>query len=321
MLPTNNIWRTPLVLIAYGVCAALSPRLLHTAEEPDSTTIVSPVDTSVATALPGKILTVSFRVTNTDAVSRRYRDSLTLPPAWKALARAEEYALQPGESSVRLLSFRISGETEAGDYTVTYSAGDTSRTAARCVRVASLKGLKLELLEAPVHVVAGRPYLVKYLLTNTGNAASGVQLSTNERRGSIVRLDSTALWLPPRSSRLISASVYPTDLPAVKEYRIVDLHAQAAEDSSIEASRSAGVTIIPASGPDNRRAYHWYNAFAAVRAAGQDGRSGAQGELFGAGSLDAEGAHKLRFMVRSPQLQQISMLGREDEYSARYETR
>jgi uncharacterized membrane protein len=122
-------------------------------------TVVPSGGTRVET-VPGRLLTLSFRVTNSSSTRKRLESTVVTPTGWRRLAKDFPFELEAGGSDIRLLSISIPAETPAGDYALRYGVKDPSNPTETTevpmtIVVTGVREQGLKLMESPRIVVAG----------------------------------------------------------------------------------------------------------------------------------------------------------------------
>jgi hypothetical protein len=284
---------------------------------------VEPVQGFRASTLPGKHLTLPFKVTNSTLRILQCTSDVRLPQGWKLVAPDTPFDVASGSFSVRLLTFAVPAACRAGEYQVVYRVnGDTMDTtgsqAVLTVNVLSDRRLVLRALDVPRFAIAGDAYTTPFALTNEGNVPTTVTLKARSVQSDSASTDSLRLHMGPGEQRTL---VIRTQTPfsvrrSVQDVTIVN--ATAAEDSLSSVTTSASTTIVPraATALD---LYHRFPVRATLRGAGENERSGIQAELMGRGSLDEPRSDCLDFFLCGPDLMRVSTLGPHDEYRVSYQ--
>lgn len=270
----------------------------------------------------GNILTAGIVVRNPLTRIQTYVTKVVLPQGWRLLIRETSFELLPGQQDTRLVSVSLPAETPAGLYRIRYFISDRTTPSEETeivVDVVILPSLRLDLqlLEAPRFVVAGRQYAVRFSVTNAGNVASRVRLTSRSSENYLLRLDSSQIALRPRETRNVTVLVSTAaDIPdkVIHSLELTALHLQ---DSTITAKASGVVDIIPQVAKAEDR-YLTYPLEVTGRASGEDDRLGGQIEIIGSGSFTEGRRDRMEVMIRTPDIQSQSNLGLRDEYRIRY---
>jgi len=284
------------------------------------------VEPALREVMPGQILSHSFRVTNRSERTEEFVESLELPTGWDTILPQATFSLLPGESTTRLVAFRVPTQAIAARYGIVYSVRSQRDYAIQDfeqleVVVAAVANLVLLPESVPEWVIAGDEYQVSVRLINQGNAALDVRLEV----ASEVEYPST---IAPQSLALgvgqseVATVVVQTD-PEAKKLRpqVVEVKATAssAGEEPIVVGIPISVQIIPrvTTEPDLAQRLP---VTVALRTTGEDGDGGSQIEMAGAGPLDEDGNRSIDFLLRGPDVQDRSILGLRDEYRVTYQS-
>jgi len=272
---------------------------------------------------PGKLLTLSFKVTNTAASKKRFESFVVPPTGWRRLAKEFPFEIDGGAADIRLLSISIPAETPAGDYTLRYGVRDAANPAdaaevAMTVVISAVNEQNLTHLDAPRLVVAGDAYKSVFLLNNKGNVPSLVRLKATSSNGFAALPDSSVVHLKPGESRTITVNVQTEAILSTKVQDILELTAE--PDAKTQVKMNSYVEVVPrVTGVEEK--YVRLPVTARIRFAGESGKRGAQLEVAGGGALTPAENDRLDILVRTPDIQQKSILGRRDEYQLSYTTK
>ena len=285
---------------------------------------VTPAASGRAETLPGKILTVSFKVSNNSPSPLRLEPTTVLPAGWRAFRKESPLDLGAGGVDIRLVSFSIPAETPAGQYQVRYIVKDAAppnaaREAAITVIVSPVRQLELKTLESPRYILAGERYTSVFLLSNKGNVSGRIQVKARSSGGFSVRLDSNLVNLQPGESRQLTAGVQ-TDAAIIQRMQdVLELVAVRLDDPQATARATSSVEVIPrVSGVEER--FFQFPLQVNVRAAGENAARGGQVEIAGTGSLGEGRRDRLDLLIRTPDIQPRSILGERDEYRIEYKS-
>jgi hypothetical protein len=294
--------------------------------QPGKTDIVA--RTVIATSLdgePGKTMTVGFVVSNQGTSERTVWVDLQAPRSWRVVLTDPPFALGAGASDLRLVTLAIPATASEGMYEIRYvsapadSPADSSVAIAK-IRIPGVRQISLIHAESPKHVVSGSTYRAIFVLTNHGNRPEIIRLSAAGLENRFTtRLEATSMQLAPQESRTIGVSVETQPNGGDAYYYRADLTAQLESDTTIIARASSTVQILPGMQAVERR-YQNFPLLTTLRWGGEQGQSGPQFELFGSGAVNIEGTDRLDLLVRTPDLQQKTILGYRDEYRLGYST-
>ena len=271
-------------------------------------------------AVPGKLLTLSFKVTSISPAKKRFESSVTVPSGWRRLAKDFPFELESRASDIRLLSISIPPEAPAGEYQLRYSVKDQASPSDvaevdMTVVITAVKDQALKLLESPRLAIAGEPYTSVFLLNNKGNITSEVHLSVRSSSKFAAELDSAVIHLKPSESRSITVKVTTDPALTTKAQDILELIAIIDAEHSVSAT--SYVEVIPRiTGVEER--YVRFPVIARIRFAGEQSKRGAQVEFAGSGPLGNNQDARLDILVRTPDIQQKSILAQRDEYKLGY---
>ena len=284
---------------------------------------VQPAAQSAINAKPGSIVATGIKVTSRATETRLYRSQVMFPEGWRSLTREAPFRLPAGGSDVHLLTFSIPAETPAGTYRVRYIVRDsdssfTPEEVSLEIVVPPVTLLKLILLDAPRYANGGTSFTTRFLLTNEGNTATRVRVTSRSSHAFPVFLDSSNAPLKPRESRELRARVLVPERTERLSHTL-EVVTHSLFDSTVAAKASSVVAVIPrAAGREIQ--YLEYPLTVKVRGAGQDNLFAPQLEVYGVGSLNERRTDRLEVLVRQPETQTKSVLGQRDEYRLTYRT-
>jgi hypothetical protein len=302
-------------LLALNLCAASSMLAFQM-----RTADVVPTNGTRVEAQAGKLLTLSFKVSNASSSKKHFESIVNVPAGWRRLAKDFPFELEAGASDIRLLSISIPSETPAGDYSVRFGVRDVVNPAdisevSVAIGITPVKDQALKLVESPRMAVAGEPYVVTFLLTNKGNVVTPVRISAQSSNRFAAKPDSSMVHLGPGASRSIVVRVQTDAKIPIKVQDILDVAAEL--DSGQTTHATSYVEVVP-SITGNEDQFVTFPLEATVRFAGQQGKSGGQIEVAGAGSLEPLLGGMLEMLIRTPDIQSKSVLGQRDEYRMVY---
>ena len=273
---------------------------------------------------PGRVLSLSFLVTNTAQSDEELVETLQLPTDWQTIIPASSFILRPAEETSRVFALRIPMNTGAGPYQVTYSVRsqrDYAIQDAATVSIVVLPVSNLLLLveEKPDAVIAGDEYSVKLRVVNQGNGALDLKMSVTSADNYPATVEPTAVSLAAGASEVVTVTVRTDPNEGQPRKHVIQVRAEAQPplEKSPAAKTAVVVDIIP---KVTRKAdpYRRLPATLALRATGRNGRNGMQAELRGGGILDPESGKSVAFLLRGPDIQAESFFGERDEYWLNY---
>lgn len=275
---------------------------------------------------PGKMHNLVFRVTNRTSDTLRLSGTFTLPAGWRLALPQQNLTLPPGHPALLMASISIPSGFPAGRYgikttlTSPLSGSLLAETEAQFL-IPEKDDFSLDLLNAPDHVRAGEQFSTSWILRNKGNISRKFSITTVncDVEGPI------AVTLPPGGSTTISVIGRPDkEITTATSYNYsIEITRAGSTDLSGENSRRdfRSVKVFPLRESDNDL---WFRYPVTVASRflmrSRDGKSiaGTQFEARGSGALDTTGIHKIDFMARGPNNQELSFLGLYDEYSLAY---
>lgn len=270
-------------------------------------------------SIPGKLLTLGFRVTHSGSSTSSIHPRLLLPSDWRALVRESPFVLDPGQSSVRLLSISIPSTAAPGEYPVRYTISDPDSgtlvaEATVIIEVVAVRKLEIRAIESPRFIVAGEEYRSVFMVTNKGNGRSRIRLAARSSVGFNATPDSALIQLEARESRTIVVRVNTNrDLPE-KVQDVLEISAELDGDSSAVGRAGSVVEIIPRLTSQSGDRFFEFPVWTKVRMVSEGSKFGSQVEIAGSSRLTETGLERLELSIRTPDIQSTSILGQRDEY-------
>ena len=273
---------------------------------------------------PGRILVASFVVTNTGANAEEFIETLDLPENWQIVTAPISFILEPRQSRARVIAFHVPLGAPAGRYDVTYSVRsqrdyaiqDTDTVA---VVVLPTKKLALMLEYKPHSVIAGDQYEVTFRVINQGNSESAVRIQCTSDQDYPVRLSADEAVLASAGTLVVTATVK-TDRnaagPIKNILQIRAWEADADKDKDL-AALTVLVDVIPISGYTIDPYLRLPTKFK-FTATNQASDTGFQAQFAGRGAIGDSGNASVDFLLRAPDIQDISFYGERDEYRLNY---
>lgn len=307
------------VRLALTLAMALAP-VCAAAQEPAGPIVLQALVAPFDTLQPGAIHTIPFRIENRGDSAVSVTERLDAPHGWSVVTGSSGLTLKPGEPVTRLVSVSLSTTAEEGFHEIRYSISapgpDGTVTVPLPVRVAMRKALAVQFLDGPSSILAGESGVVRFLLQNSGNAAVSLHLEPSTTTDGLTTLDSTLIYVRPGEARDVPVLFQSVDNGRSRHQAVVSLSATVMNDSAFTRRASAVVEIIPRAIQEGPDPYVRFPARATLRFAGENDRNGFQGELAGTGYLRSGQQDRFDIFVRTPNLQNISILGQLDEYRA-----
>ncbi len=288
-----------IVFIAFllGAAIALGP----------GTTLAAPEDGVVSVALkwpaapagrPRGSIALSYEVTSGTSELVETVERMTLPDGWRWVTPAGRLELAPGASRIRVHSVAVAAHASAGAYPVTYELRDAASGAVIArhsvnVEVKAVTALSVLPIQSPAYVVAGENYILRFMVTNTGNATADVELDATQQDGFIIT-HSRRVRLGAGASQEVEVAVRSSAAMKVAVMHRLTLRATA---GSATASASIAVEVIPKA---TGEAYHLLPAQAYAKASlNKAGKWDMGLALWGNGYLDERSRHEVEFRLNS----------------------
>lgn len=275
-------------------------------------------------AEPATVATASFFVSNEGSLTANVIEEVDLPPGWTPVAGEYPFRLDPGDTRLRVLGFRVPPAAPAGPYRVRYTvapdggAGLTKRNAAYGsveVVVRPVAGLSIAEREVPQRVVAGEALRALFTVANHGNVPASVLVRARSSESYSISPDTIRIRLPAAGSRDLAFDVaIPAEARRGTEHVLkVDATTMDSEGREVVARSTAFQTVIALA----RGAYDPYHRVPStlrMACAGGEGGAATQFEWSGQGRLTDAGRSQVDFLIRTPSARDQSALGLRDEY-------
>jgi hypothetical protein len=273
---------------------------------------------------PRQIITTRFSVVNVSEQAGQFEGRVILPAGWRVITPEAPFELANNESTVRYISIYIPEGAPAGDYDIGYEVRNRQNPAimdaySLSVRVLPVIKLQLSALTVPEYVISGNSYGVSYLIQNNGNAQIRVNYHVNSSRNHAITPDSASLTLNAGETQQVEIQVK-TDLLQVVEKEWLNFSAEV-ENTDIAEKITSVIELLPRI-TSFGGAYNMLPSSAKLsyvtRSAGENQTSGWQTEISGQGAYDETGDSYISYLLRSPDLTEISSLAEIDEYRFYY---
>jgi hypothetical protein len=276
---------------------------------------------------PGKIVTISFRVSNRMQERKEFVPELLLPKGWKPVSGDFSFTLDADASDVLVVSFVVSALAQAGTEIVTYRVSekgrpDVSDAAEISVLVLAKTKIETRLVRAPLIVVAGEEYTCVFSVSNRGNKTIQLAVTVKSLDEMPVALNKDAVELKPSESDTVEATVK-TDKNTSQGYiHRLQLSVFDPQNKGVQSSTMSAVEVIPRVSGKTKR-YQEIPARVKLSFVGEDNdqkKSGFQTDFSAAGTLDDAQTQHVAVHVRTPDTQDKSSYGLQDEYNVEYRT-
>ncbi len=247
---------------------------------------------------PRRTASAIFLVTNNDDEKHDYDARLDLPDSWRVLAGVGSLEIEAKATELVIVSFFVPQGTIAHSYEVTYHVSDkddnaVSGTSALTINVQPVVAVKAQLLEVPLHVIAGDSYKAGFLVRNDGNMPVAIKIDLESSSGLPAEIiDLNRERFNPGEARILTVHVQ-TDAKAGRVFhhrlalttRVADKVAEAA--SEVEVIPRSGEQVDPYHrltvelGVDQAIAFdNWWHSDAAA-------------SMEAHGTVDEHGVHRL----------------------------
>jgi hypothetical protein len=308
-----------LVRLALTLAMALAP-VCATAQEQGAHLFLQALVAPFDTLRPGSIQTLPFRIENRGNDTVSVTDRLDAPRGWTVVTSTAGLTLKPGESVTRLVSVSLSVSAEEGIHEIRYSVIPTGLeggvTLPLPIRVAGRKQFSVQFLDGPTAMLAGEPSMARFILQNGGNIPISLYLNASMTADGQAVPDSTIMYVRPGEARDVAVRIQLMDHTRSRQQFVVSLSATVVNDSAFTRQASTVIELIPRTSAEGPDPYVRFPMRATLRYGGEEGQTGFQGELAGMGYLGAGQQDRFDLFIRTPNLQEISILGRLDEYRA-----
>lgn len=271
----------------------------------------------------GKIVTTSFQISNKTDREEEFFDYLNLPAGWQLVTPTLPLRLRPRESQVKILAFSVPASSPGGRYELYYSLRsqrDYGISDSDTFSVVVLPMTRLELLveEKPQTIIAGEPAVFRARLLNRSNTTAKIRFEVKSSPDYPFKMDYSEFVLDPGKSQVVKIEVK-TDEKLVRPQKyVITIGAQAenVEGKHVKVDETFFVDLIPRITGD-MDPYLRLPSVLSIIGVGE-GKSAAQVEFSGAGTLDEKGERWVDFLFRSPDVQNKSIFGMRDEYRLNY---
>ena len=287
---------------------------------------VRSVSPKMQDALPGRILSISYLVTNNTDSEEEFIENLQLPTGWQAIVPMSSFILQAGDTTTRIIVFQVPLNAQVGRYEIAYkvqSQRDYAIQDTDTVTVVVLPLVKISLLmeEKPESVIAGEVYKIKLRLVNQSNVRLKVKLEVASEENYPAKIEPQEVMIEALRNMpvIVTVQTYKKESKPRTQYVRVNAEALEARNGETKASLTVGVEIIPRISVE-LDIYHRLPAKVTLRLNGKDDNNGVQLEFQGSGSLDEEGKKTIDFLFRGPDTQSKGIFGLRDEFRLSYFT-
>jgi len=270
--------------------------------------------------LPGRVINLAYQVKNSTSENISAIPEIVIPESWSLVIKPSILSLKPGSNQLSLISVKSGAEDPVQSFEVVLKllSNDTKKELASTsiqIRVLEIEDVNIQLVERPMHVLAGEDIYATYLVQNKGNTEKSLYL--NASNCDVVGPPNLTL-LPGESqqvqvSKATSADSY--------ESRDESYTLRVQRGDSVLQSVYASTLVLP-SQKAKRDVYFRFpvKTSATYLATNRNNNfeSAYQFQIEGNGSLDTEGKHQLSFLARWPNNTNLSFMGLYDQYYVFY---
>lgn len=272
---------------------------------------------------PGRVLALSFSVTNRSNQAAEFIESAEIPEGWNSLLPLRNFRLGPGENMTRIVPVQVPPSARAGNYEIIYSVKSREDpglrdTEAIGIKVLQVEGLRLFMVEGPREVFPGESYIMVIQAVNGGNTPQDFTLESEEETASFLSLPKEVLPIAPGETQTFEIPfVIPKNIS--EETIRIRLAAVGKGDKRTLTTIFIRLEVLL----DNLGRFDPYNVIPTsleLTYTG-DGDRAFQATWSGVGFLDEEGDRRLAFSFRGPDATGAGLLGQEDQYWIDYDDR
>lgn len=266
---------------------------------------------------PGNSVSSTFLLHNAAPAQAELTPRFSLPEGWTVVLGIAPFTLASGASDVWVVSLSVPARIVAGKYVIGVALEQGPSGDGRVLRdsivveIQERRAVELKIVSAPVYVISGEAYQVKFGVMNRGNSRALYRVTATSALNS-ARLDSSAVSLKPGETKVLTARVGTKGGSARAADDLLEIRAAYASDSAVHADVSATISIVPPAGLHEPL----LTIPARLRLRAAPSASGSSPyEFSGEGRLHESGTDRLSFLFRgSPG--KNSPFGDRDEYRA-----
>jgi hypothetical protein len=273
-----------------------------------------------ATALPGKVLNITYFISNTSEDTIRVLANFEVPENWKIINSPGMLKISPGEKKLSVVTLQIVSSNLVGKFQVKAKASEfqTNRlfsTDTFNVQVQEVENISLQLIKKQEYVNAGEDITATYLVQNLGNTEKKVFFETNN----CDIVGSPELKLNPGESAQVS--IIKTTSAEIDESNNESFTLRAKIADRLVESLYNTVLVFPSKNAKKDQFFRFpvklSSTFLTTNRQ-NNFETAYQFQLEGSGALDTEGKHHLEFLARGPNNSDLSYLGLHDQYYISY---
>ena len=275
---------------------------------------------SAVNVLPGQIVNLAFFAENKTEDRTSVNAAMKVPEGWKLILSSQKIELKPGERqflifSVQIPSFQPVGKVEASLLATGSRSGEVLDSLSVYLTVGEVEKIEMHLVESPGYIKAGEQLHAEFLMRNLGNTVKKVYLET---RNCEIDGKPEIQIEPGQSVRFFAVNPSSKELTETsKTYFTV----RALVSGEVKESIFESYSVFPVREKKQDLYFRFPAEFSTTYLASNQKGSYEQAwqfELSGSGSLDPEGKHRLGFLARGPNNNNLSFLGMYDQYYVSY---
>lgn len=271
--------------------------------------------------LPGKVINIPCFIENKGKVKCNVEVIVNLPDGWKLLTQTPVLEIEAENKRFMPITVLIPPRSTVNVYDVTISARNLTRnenigTDGISVKVDEIENIEFQVVNSPEHIYAGDTYEASYLVKNAGNTIKNIFFETYNcfvEGGSSIKLE------PGKSATIKIIKETSEDIVQSRK-EIMNVKAVSGGEVIETLFRSVHIFPVKEAKTDLFFRYPIQASFSYLATNQRDYfESAYQFEIYGNGTLDVAGNHKLEFLARGPNISNMSHLGVYDQYFISYE--
>ncbi len=270
---------------------------------------------------PGKVTNLAFTVKNLSPDTLNVLPGFSCPDSWSIITKPALIKLLPNASSMAIVSVKSMANARVGLYpfNVGVRPADNNKallaSVAINIEVTEVESVVLQLLDKPVHVVAGETISATYFLQNLGNTKKKIFMSTS----SCDFVGSPEIELQPGESAQVEITKSTSADALESKSESYTLRALIA-DRVLESVYAS--TLVLQSGKTQKDLFFRFPIKASATYLSTNRQDkyewGYQFQIEGEGTLDLKGNHRLGFLARFPNNSDFNFMGLYDQYYVFY---
>jgi hypothetical protein len=217
--------RSPAPLYALVLLAIIMLAPVAAAAQSSGVRVIA--NTAQLEAVPGQIVSATFRVINETADTREFEPSAELPAGWQLVSQFFPFTLEPGAEHLLFTAVAVPKYALADSYTVSIAVADTHAAGIADmaeVQIVVLPFANVEVLPEPgeYRILAGDEYTRTFTVANRSNATSRFRVSAEATPRWEITVEPREFTLAAGASQQVSVSVQtPLDVHKELPHRVV----------------------------------------------------------------------------------------------------